>query len=156
MSIKFHLKSHWLIGQYRWLLCQFTISTSNFKIQIQIGGQFYLMVCWRSWQHDTDFRGCEVGLWLQFFRKSIQINTNFDKASPQGKWKIFNSTNLLSVTVPRVNQSYNFNWACNLSQILRFKFLIDSFWTFSNNLTAHAQICMIRLKSFEHSNKKNP
>ena len=37
---------------------------------------------------------------------------------------------------------------------MRFEFLIDSFWTFSNHLTAHAQICMIRLKSFEHSNKK--
>ena len=42
------------------------------------------------------------------------------------------------------------------------EFLIDNwvterptnFWTFSNNITAHAQICMIRLKSFVHSNKK--
>ena len=92
-------------------------STSNFKIQIQIRKQFCLMVCWRSWQHDTDFRGCEVELWPPIFEiKSIQHK--FDNASPQGKWKFFNSSKIISVTVPRVNQSYNFKWACNLSQIL--------------------------------------
>ena len=52
------------------------------------------------------------------FLKSNQINTNFDKASPQGKWKFFNSTRILSVTVPRVNQSYNFKGTCNLSRNL--------------------------------------
>ena len=52
------------------------------------------------------------------FLKSNQINTNFDKASPQGKWKFFNSTKILSVTVSRVNQSYNFKGTCNLSRNL--------------------------------------
>ena len=65
-------------------------SISNFKIQIQIRGQFCLMVCWRSWQHDTYFRGCEVGLWLSI--SEIKSNQHkFDNASPQGKWKLFDS-----------------------------------------------------------------
>lgn len=95
-----------------------SISISNFKIQIQIRKQF----CF-SWyaggrgnttqtseavRSDCDFH----------FLKSNQINTNFDKASPQGKWKFFNSTRILSVTVPRVNQSYNFKGTCNLSRNL--------------------------------------
>ena len=106
-------------------------STSNSnQNSISNKENFCLMVCWRSWQHDTDFRGCEVNLWLPFFQKSIQINTNFDKASPQGKWKFFNSTNFLSVTVPRVNQSYNFKGTCNLSRNLcnhvNFVFIITT------------------------------
>ena len=61
----------------------------NFKIQIQIRKQFYLMVCWRSWQHDTDFGGCEVGLLLSFFE--IKSNQHkFWQSKPPRQMKIFN------------------------------------------------------------------
>ena len=82
--------------------------------------QFCLTVCWRSWQHDTDFRGCEVGLWLPFFE--IKSNQHkFWQSKPPRQMKIFNSTKkkfFFSVTVPRVNQSYNFKGTCNLSRNL--------------------------------------
>ena len=56
--------TNWSIPLTDWSIPLTTLSTStSFKIQIQIGReQFCLTVCWRSWQHDTDFRGCEVGL----------------------------------------------------------------------------------------------
>ena len=73
-----------------WSIPLTNLSTStSFKIQIQIGREhFYLMVCWRSWQHDTDFRGCEVGLWLPFFE--IKSNQHkFWQSKPPRQMKIF-------------------------------------------------------------------
>ena len=61
-------------------------SISNFKTQIQIRKHFCLMVCWRSWQHDTDFRGYEVELW------------------PPILWNQINSTQILTMQAPEANE----------------------------------------------------
>ena len=92
LSIKFKSQNLtiWSITLTDWSIPLTNLSTStSFKIQIQIGReQFCLTVCWRSWQHDTDFRGCEVGLWLPFFE--IKSNQHrFWQSKPPRHIKIF-------------------------------------------------------------------
>ena len=97
LSIKFQNLTNWSIPLTNWSIPLTTLSTStSFKIQMQIvKEQFCLTVCWRSWQHDTDFRGCEVELWPPIFEiKSIQHK--FWQCKPPRQMKIFKLQNFLS------------------------------------------------------------
>ena len=110
---------------------------------------------------------CVDLIWFQKMEVTIR---------PHSLWSLCRVATTSSIPWDKIVEiwSWSWNWQSSqrywpisqrywpISQILRSEFLIDSwvaegqqiFWTFSNNLTAHAQICMIRLKSFEHSNKK--
>ena len=81
--------TNWSIPLTDWSipLTTFSTSTSTSKFKLKKKKkkkkQFCLMVCWRSWQHDTDFRGYEVGLWFPFSEIKSNQHKFLTKQAPK-------------------------------------------------------------------------
>ena len=100
----------WLIGQYRWLLCQFQL---QLQISTILSHGMLEVVATRHRLQRLWGRIVTSIFWNQI--KSTQILT---KQAPKANENFLTPQHFLSVTVSRLNQSYNFKGTCNLSRNL--------------------------------------